>query len=536
MVREISSRRMRRAAAAATFAAAAALVAVAAVPASAHAADLFPIDDWIGEGLKSAGDVVLGPLKIGATEIARLLATTVGALADLLIPKSLVNAGLDGIRWLVAVPTLGTDPSGGPGSDVTMPHVTELRQVLTWVGITLLPFGLTVAGGRAIIAPGLDNESPSEVLQRVLVAGLGLVLYDWAWGVMTHLVGLITDAVLGLPWVADGVRRMLQALLIGGATGTAVASEFVVPLLLTAAGGTLLALLLVRVGLEVAGALLYVTGGLALGISATNFGRRILMAWLIAATAMVILPVLWSVVFATGAALMLDSGTTTGHGSFGDFVAQLYNVAAALAVFAIAIKIALSVFRHATSAITTVAATPGAGSTSRGSRAASGPTRQRLAQNASPAGLSRFAQSIRGGVRTGGTAAAKAIGQPLAGAGIGGLAIRATQQASGRLRTVLRGRRGVASGLKTAGPGGSTTSSRPRQPGAGSARARSRNRAASAPTTAAKRSSRRTKKRALPTAGRTRPATPPPRAPGATRPARWWRSGPSTKPRGKDGG
>ena len=72
-----------------------------------------------------------------------------------------------------------------------------------------------------------------------------------------------------------------------------------------------------------------------------------------------LLPLLWSVVFVTGAALMLDAGQTGGHGGFASFVAQLYNVAAALAVFWIAIKLALGVFRHATGAITGIATTPG---------------------------------------------------------------------------------------------------------------------------------------------------------------------------------
>src|SRR3954452_19067219 len=81
----------------------------AVVPAPANAVDLFPVDDWLGAGIKKAGDVVLGPLKLGAEEIARLLATIVGALADLLVPKSLVRAGLDGVRWLVELPPVGVD-------------------------------------------------------------------------------------------------------------------------------------------------------------------------------------------------------------------------------------------------------------------------------------------------------------------------------------------------------------------------------------------------------------------------------------------
>src|SRR4051812_25098243 len=83
----------------------------AAVPASAHAADLFPVDDWLGDGIRKAGGVVLGPLKIGAGEIARLLVTIVGALADLLVPKSLVRAGVGGVRWLVQLPPVGSEVS-----------------------------------------------------------------------------------------------------------------------------------------------------------------------------------------------------------------------------------------------------------------------------------------------------------------------------------------------------------------------------------------------------------------------------------------
>ena len=299
----------------------------------------------------------------------------------------------------------------------------------------------------------------------MLVAGIGLVIYDWAWNMATRLVGLLTDAILGLPWVADGVRRMLQSLLIGGATGSAVAAEFVVPLIVLAAGGALLALLLVRVGLDVAGALIYVSGGLALGLSVTTFGRRLLTGWLIAAAAIVILPVLWSIVFATGAALMLDAGSSSGHGGLGTFVTQLYNVAAALTVFAIAIKLASAVFRHATNAITTVAATPITAGRGAGGATAPGGA-QRLAQNATPAGLARFSQHVRGGISRGAVAGARAallaVRNPAAAAGAAGGTVRSTQQAAGRLRdTMASSQPGAApptggrwSAARAPGPGG----------------------------------------------------------------------------------
>src|SRR5688572_6704980 len=181
------------------------LVAGLVVPASATAADLFPVDDWLGDGIKKAGEVALGPLTVGVEEIARLLATVVGAIADLLVPKSFVRAGLDGVRWLVALPPVGTPvDAGGELTGVRMPHLLELRQTLTWVGVTLLPLGLVLAAGRAMLAPSVDGEGPSEILGRVAAAGLGLVIYDWAWGVLVRLVRLLTDGLLGLPWVEDG--------------------------------------------------------------------------------------------------------------------------------------------------------------------------------------------------------------------------------------------------------------------------------------------------------------------------------------------
>src|SRR4051794_27978305 len=96
------------------------LIAAAVVPARAHAIDLFPLDDLAGSALKEVGGVALGGLKITASTIAQLLGAIVYALADLLIPKSLVKAGVGGIKWLVGLPQLGSAPAGTT-SAVRMP-------------------------------------------------------------------------------------------------------------------------------------------------------------------------------------------------------------------------------------------------------------------------------------------------------------------------------------------------------------------------------------------------------------------------------
>lgn len=459
----MSGRRPRSAvgrAGGALTATAVALAVSALFPSAALAVDLFPVDDWLGSGIKGLGEVALGPLKVGAESIARLLVTIVGALADLLVPKSLIRAGLDGIRWLVALPPVGTavDESGA-AAGVRMPHLHELREVLTWIGVTLLPLGLIVSAARAYLAPGVDGESPSDLLARVLAAAVGLLIYDWAWGVLVRLVKLITDGLLGLPWVADGIERMLETLLIGGASGAAVAAEFVVPLMVLFAGGTLLGLVLVHVGLMVATSLVYVLGGLILGLSVTSFGRRLLAAWLLAVTAVVVLPVLWSVVFVTGAALMLDAQPAAGQG-FAGFIAQLFNVVAAGGTFFVAIKLSLAVFRNATGAITGVTAASPATSGVRATGAAGAGRSSALAANATPAGLARFSAQMRGRatalVGTGAHAAISPVAHPVRTLGTAARAavhpIQTTQAAAGNLRAALGRGPAVAS---ASGAGGS---------------------------------------------------------------------------------
>lgn len=381
-----------------------------AAPAPAHAVDLFPVDDWIGDGLKSIGKIALGPLKLGAEGIAKLLGAIVAALADLLVPKSLVEAGVGAIKWLVELPPLGTSPTSAPGPRAVMPHLRELRDTLTWIGLTLLPLQLVVAGGRSLLSPTADGDSPAQILERTLAAAIGLIAFDWAWGAMTELVRLITTSLLSLPWVADGVERMLETLVIGGAAGTTVAAEFVVPLLLAVAGAVLLALMLLRVGLEVVAAIVYATGGLALGLSVSGVGARLLQAWIVAATAVFVLPVLWCVVFVCGAALMLDAGTTSPGGGFGSFVAQLYNIGAALVTFGIAIRLAKATLGRAGSAITGLAAVSRmSGGQSRGAR----PPMAAAGIGTAPQSLTRFSQGLRGGMRGAAVGAARVGAFPI---------------------------------------------------------------------------------------------------------------------------
>ena len=78
--------------------------------------------------------------------------------------------------------------------------------MLTWIGVTLLPLGLVVGAGRAFLAPSAEGENPAEMLQRALVAGFGLLVYDWAWGVAVRLVAAGDGRAAGVA-VGRGRRR-----------------------------------------------------------------------------------------------------------------------------------------------------------------------------------------------------------------------------------------------------------------------------------------------------------------------------------------
>jgi hypothetical protein len=214
-----------------------------------------------------------------------------------------------------------------------------------------------------------------------------------------------------------------------------VAAEFVIPLLIALAGGALLALLMLRVALEIGAALLYVIGGLLLGLSPTEFGRRLLTAWLIAATAMLLLPLLWTIVFVCGAAIMLDAPAAANSGGLGEFVAQLYNVAAALATFGIAIKLAQGVMRRAHSGIGALGATNLTGGTGRGPAAPTPAVGAKTQQS-----LAAFSQTIRGHATAAGRVGAFPARHP----------IRAAQAVSYPVRRPVQATREAAGGLRDA--------------------------------------------------------------------------------------
>src|SRR4051812_2567973 len=101
---------MRRNAIALSLVGALLLVAAAPAAAATHthpvlATDLFPMDNWVGDGLDKLKDVVFGGISLSAKAIAQLIVNVLAALVDLLIPHQFVDAGLSAIKWLCTVPS-----------------------------------------------------------------------------------------------------------------------------------------------------------------------------------------------------------------------------------------------------------------------------------------------------------------------------------------------------------------------------------------------------------------------------------------------
>ena len=261
------------------------------------AVDLFPVDNWIGDGLKKAKDVVFGGISLSAEAIANLLVTVLATLVNLLIPHSFVNAGISAIKWLCTVPSFSGQQSGPSGSQLNLPHVEELRQTLTWIGVCTLPLGLVYAGGRSVMTPSAYGDSPQEVLGRVVIAAAWLAFYVWGWQSITHFSGLVSNGVLSLPWVDDGVQKLMGGLaLVSGSLGPI--SEFAVLILGLFVGLALIALLVMKIGLLVITAFLFAIGGLIGALYPLPFGRKLVGGYVIAVVAVVALPALWAVLFA----------------------------------------------------------------------------------------------------------------------------------------------------------------------------------------------------------------------------------------------
>ncbi|MHB1833477.1 MAG: hypothetical protein ACYCXW_00775 [Solirubrobacteraceae bacterium] len=352
-------------------------------------------------------------------------------LADALVPGFLKEASVATIKWLVAVP----DPTAWA-------HVSALQGELGLIAASALAVSFTAAIVRHLIG-GLGGAShPMQALSSTLASAGMMVAYGWAAGELVAMVNTLTDAILSFPVVGEGLQRTV-GVIFGGA-------------LTVGSGGVFLALLVIvgvvfatvmfalKVLVLLAFALLFVTGPLLIALRPLPELSHLARAWGTAVVGVAIVPVGWTILFATAGALSLDA-TSFGTGGASGLTGHLAGALAALLTFYLAIKLPLGVFSHLRGALAAVS--PGGGRTS----GASGGGPAGAVTRVGEANARLRASTLGAGRNLG--AAAGALGAPAGGpAGLAG-------RAAGRLGAPLGKLASVAS-EQTGGLGGRLSQSR----------------------------------------------------------------------------
>jgi uncharacterized membrane protein len=252
-----------------------------------------------------------------------------GALADALVPGFLKHGTVATIQHLVALP----DPAAWT-------HVGQLQGNMVFLAVMLLPVTLAVGTLRYWLLGFTGQTHPVTAVARCAWVTGVLVAYRWIVEQAVAATNTLTHAILGLPTVGDGLRRIIGVLfggaLLSGAGG--VFGAFLVIIGVIFAAGLFAAQVLLTVVL----ALLIVAGPPLIAVSAIPELSHLARAWAHALLATVLVPLGWTVLFATAGALCLDATDfTAGAGGLPGHVAAAF---AGLITFVLAVKLPLMLF------------------------------------------------------------------------------------------------------------------------------------------------------------------------------------------------
>ncbi len=395
-------------------------------------------------------DQVLGGLEWGVEQAAGFVTNLLAGIADALIPDWLAKEALNFVAWVVSVPNYAAGGAGAGG--YAFGGVNTLRGVLTWVGVTLIPLSLTVAIGRATL--GVGNDHPIAPFTRALVSVALVLIYPFAWAQLATAANQLTRAIIRIPAVERGLNEQFEFIVGAGALrGVPMLGA----LLLLVAAALLVGLVVLKLMILVAGALLYVTGVLMPGIAATERGQAITQAWITATVGLLAIPVVWTVVFAIGALLMNDAntaaGAVAGSGKLKELIGGLMLAVGSIAATGVALKIGMAlggVVLGQVSGALALAGQGGGGQRTPAQAAATGATAKLAAFGDRLGGALRTTAGnhLSGRTRTGALAAlsgggALARGGMLGAAGAGGRRALASSSRAAR-RVALRSPAGVA--------------------------------------------------------------------------------------------
>jgi hypothetical protein len=255
-----------------------------------------------------------------------------GAFASALVPGFLKHATVATIQALVALP----DPAAWP-------HVSELQGEMTFLGVLLLPVTLAIGTLRYWLVGLTGGPSPVLAVGRAGWATGVLVAYRWIVEQVVAAANTLTHAILGFPAVSGGLSRIVTVLfggsLLVGAGGVFGALLVIVGVVFAAA------LFAAQVLVTLVLALLTVAGPLLIAVSAIPELSHLARSWAHALLAVALIPVGWTVLFATAGALALDATSFTGGaGGLPEHVAAAF---AGLITFVLAVRLPMMLFAQA---------------------------------------------------------------------------------------------------------------------------------------------------------------------------------------------
>ena len=302
-------------------------------------ADVLGIGGLVSGVFSSIGHAVVGAFSWTVGLAGQFILVTVGALVRLLIPHSWVHAGVQIMRWIVAVPDYAGQVTTPTGHHVYgFAGINDLRDVFEWLGIAIAPLTLIYATTRAMIGDGDPIAIP---VLRIAAATVAIASYPYWWTQAAAAADQVTNVILSVPAVSAGLYRLMDYAVAGVALG---GWQLIDLGLMAATALALLALIFLKVVLILLGALLYATGPVMIGLVPTRAGAALARAWASAAAMLLGLGIAWATVFAVGALLIGDSTTAgpliAGNTTFGSLVGGLLLAVAGVASLWVCLKVA----------------------------------------------------------------------------------------------------------------------------------------------------------------------------------------------------
>lgn len=251
------------------------------------------------------------------------------ALAGALVPGFLKHGTVATIQHLVALP----DPA-------TWGHVGELESDMTYLGMSLMPVTLAVCTLRYWMMGLTGAAHPVTALGRCAWATGVLVIYRWLVEQVVAATNTLTHAILGFPVVANGLASIITVLFGGalllGAGGVFGAFLVIVGVVFGAA------LFASSEALTVLLALVFCAGPPFIALAPIPELSHLARVWGHALTAIVLVPIGWTILFATAGALTLDAtSVTNGAGGLPGHIAAAF---AGLITFILAVKLPMMLF------------------------------------------------------------------------------------------------------------------------------------------------------------------------------------------------